>query len=78
MKNDIIKYLGEGIFPQPFSEIDKLFDFDEVLQLAKEGLIQESKAAIGTNPAALKRVKRYIELSEKGWELYESLNENQS
>lgn len=70
----VIRWLGECIFPQPFHELDAMFDFEDIYPLAEKGLIRHAKIAVGTSALAMKTSKaRYIELTEKGWEEYERL-----
>lgn len=74
---EFIKHMGENIFPQPFKELDKLFELSIMTQAAKQGLIVSSQAQVGLSPSFMKPLHRYIELSDKGWEKYEKLKQKQ-
>lgn len=70
----VIRWLGECIFPQPFQELDAMFDFEDIYPLAEKGLIRQGIIRVGTSPSAMKKPKgKFIELTEKGWEEYERL-----
>lgn len=67
---DVVKYMGENVFPKSFLELDKLFGLKLLLDCGHEGLITESKATVGLTAKFGKTVKRYIELTDKGLDLF--------
>lgn len=70
----VIRWLGECIFPQPFHELDAMFDFEDIYPLAEKGLIRQGQISVGLSPTSMKNPKgKFIELTEKGWEEYERL-----
>jgi len=73
LQDGVIRWLGECIFPQPFSELDKKYGLEILLKMANQGLIIKSNASVGLSPLKMKNIGGYVELSEKGWEEYERL-----
>ena len=72
-QDGVIRWLGECIFPQPFSELDKKAELEILINMANQGLIIKSNASVGLSPLKMKNLGGYVELSEKGWEEYERL-----
>jgi hypothetical protein len=76
LQDGVIRWLGQFIFPQPFHELDEKFGLAILVEMSKKGLIvkSEAHASFGSRFITTARPsKRYIELSDKGWEEYERL-----
>ncbi len=70
-KDEIINYFGEAIFPLKTRVVLGKFG-ESLVKLIEEGYFIRSQMQIGINVTMLKKIKGYIELSNKGWEYYHS------
>lgn len=78
-QDDLIIWLGECVVPQHFDELDKKFGLNLLVEMAKSGLIVRSVSTSSFNIRYITTAKpkgRFIELSDKGWELYEDLRKS--
>lgn len=73
--NKLVQHLGEWIFPQRLSALIEQFTEQEILQAIEQGYIGKSRSKIGASVQAMRKKAGYVELTDEGWKLYDSINQ---
>lgn len=71
--NAVVKHLGEWIFPQKLNSLIERFSEDEIMKAIERGLIMKSVCKIGSSVQRMRKVAGYVELTEAGWSLYNTI-----